>query len=233
MGSSYKLDQSIPVQMPFFWKKKTFLWWWRLFLQVLEEVGQFVLSSCFSGYNSCLFSYGACGSGKTHIMFGTDKSQGLMSWICENLFKRASCYDDDTSFRAEIRYNFSFTGVDFMYMDWRKIYWIFFYGKVLTFQYICSLLLSVRKVSSWEMSAFISTTWYHDFFVDWLHSPYLYYSIEHCTVTISSHLGCKCAKGTGIQIYSIIKEKKAWRNMNFCTTIIMDIDPMDTLCWNL
>ena len=89
--------------------KKTFLWWWCLFLQVLEEVGQFVLSSCFSGYNSCLFSYGACGSGKTHIMFGTDKSQGLMSWICENLFKRASCYDDDTSFRAEIRYNFSFT----------------------------------------------------------------------------------------------------------------------------
>lgn len=45
-----------------------------------------------------------------------------MSWICENLFKRASCYDDDTSFRAEIRYNFSFTGVDFMYMDWTKIY---------------------------------------------------------------------------------------------------------------
>lgn len=120
-----------------------------------------------------------------------------------------------------------------MYMDWRKIYWIFFYGKVLTFQYICSLLLSVREVSSWEMSAFINTTWYHDFFVDWLHSPYLYYLIEHCTVTISSHLGCKCAKGTGIQIYSIIKEKKAWRNMNFCTTIIMDIDPMDTLCWNL
>lgn len=102
-----------------------------------------------------------------------------------------------------------------MYMDWRKIYWIFFYGKVLTFQYMCSLLLSVREVSSWEMSAFISTTWYHDFFVDWLHSPYLYYSIEHCTVTISSHLGCKCAKGTGIQIYSIIKEKKAWRKYEF------------------
>ena len=92
-----------------FLKKKTFLWWWCLFWQVLEEVGQFVLSSCFSGYNSCLFTYGACGSGKTHIMFGTDKSQGLMSWICENLFKRASCYDDDTSFRAEIRYNFSFS----------------------------------------------------------------------------------------------------------------------------
>ncbi|KAM7451081.1 hypothetical protein ABFA07_001449 [Porites harrisoni] len=72
--------------------------------KVLEEVGQFVLSSCFSGYNSCLFTYGACGSGKTHIMFGTDKSQGLMSWICENLFKRASCYDDDTSFRAEISF---------------------------------------------------------------------------------------------------------------------------------
>lgn len=72
--------------------------------KVLEDVGQFVLSSCFDGYNTCVFSYGACASGKTHIMYGTDKSQGLISWICENLFKRASCYDDDTSFRAEISF---------------------------------------------------------------------------------------------------------------------------------
>lgn len=145
MGSSYKLDQCIPVQMPFFKKKKTFLWWWCLFLQVLEEVGQFVLSSCFSGYNSCLFSYGACGSGKTHIMFGTDKSQGLMSWICENLFKRASCYDDDTSFRAEIRYNFSFTVIRG---------WLYVHG--LEKNLLNFLLWESPYISGYLLSPFIS-----------------------------------------------------------------------------
>ena len=147
MGSCYELDQSIPVQMPFL--KKHFYDDGAFFLQVLEEVGQFVLSSCFSGYNSCLFSYGACGSGKTHIMFGTDKSQGLMSWICENLFKRASCYDDDTSFRAEIRYNFSFTVIRGLLNlhGLEKNLLNFLYGKVLIFQDICSPLLSVREVS--------------------------------------------------------------------------------------
>lgn len=145
MGSSYKLDQCIPVQMPFFKKKKTFLWWWCLFLQVLEEVGQFVLSSCFSGYNSCLFTYGACGSGKTHIMFGTDKSQGLMSWICENLFKRASCYDDDTSFRAEIRYNFSFTVIRG---------WLYVHG--LEKNLLNFLLWESPYISGYLLSPFIS-----------------------------------------------------------------------------
>lgn len=43
-------------------------------------------------------------------------------------------------------------------MDWRKVYWIFFCGKVLTFQDICPLLLSVREVFFWEMSAFIIIT---------------------------------------------------------------------------
>lgn len=179
------------------------------FLQVLEEVGQFVLSSCFSGYNSCLFSYGACGSGKTHIMFGTDKSQGLMSWICENLFKRASCYDDDTSFRAEIRYNFSFTFIrGLLYLHGLE-------KNLLNF-----LLWESPYISGYVPSPFIgkrgfllrNVCIYHHsdimiFFVDWFHSPYTsvfckkMISIEHCTVTRSSYLGCKCTKGTGIQIY--------------------------------
>lgn len=74
-----------------------------LSLQGLEDVGKFVLSSCFGGYNTCVFSYGACGTSKTNIMYGTEDSQGLVLWICENLFKKASSYDNDTSFRAEIR----------------------------------------------------------------------------------------------------------------------------------
>lgn len=69
----------------------------------MEDVGQFVLSSCFGGYNTCVFSYGACGSGKSFIMYGTDQFQGLTPWICKSLFTKASGYEDDTSFRAEIR----------------------------------------------------------------------------------------------------------------------------------
>ena len=37
-------------------------------------------------------------------MYGSDKVQGLTPWICQSLFKRASDYKDDTSFRAEVRY---------------------------------------------------------------------------------------------------------------------------------
>lgn len=72
--------------------------------QGLKGVGNFVLSSCFGGYNTCVFSYGACGTSKTNIMYGTEDSQGLVLWICENLFKKASSYDSDTSFRAEISF---------------------------------------------------------------------------------------------------------------------------------
>ena len=39
-------------------------------------------------------------------MYGSDKVQGLTPWICQSLFKRASDYKDDTSFRAEVRYAF-------------------------------------------------------------------------------------------------------------------------------
>lgn len=50
-----------------------------------------------------MFSYGACDSGKSYVMYGTDTFEGLTPWICKSLFKKASGYDDDTSFRAEIR----------------------------------------------------------------------------------------------------------------------------------
>lgn len=69
----------------------------------MEDVGEVVLSSSFDGYNTCVFSYGASGSGKSFVMYGTDKFEGLTSWICKSLFKKASGYEDDTSFRAEIR----------------------------------------------------------------------------------------------------------------------------------
>ncbi|XP_078380781.1 uncharacterized protein LOC144663646 isoform X2 [Oculina patagonica] len=72
--------------------------------KILEDVGQFVLSSCFGGYNTCVFSYGACASGKSHIMYGTDGTEGLTPWICKSLFKKASACEDDTSFRAEISF---------------------------------------------------------------------------------------------------------------------------------
>jgi len=36
-------------------------------------------------------------------MYGTDKFEGLATWVCKSLFKKATAYEDDTSFRAEIR----------------------------------------------------------------------------------------------------------------------------------
>lgn len=71
---------------------------------MVEDLGDYILSATFDGYNSCMFSYGASASGKSCIMYGTDGNKGVIPWVCENLFAMAGSFDDpETSFRAEIR----------------------------------------------------------------------------------------------------------------------------------
>lgn len=67
-------------------------------------LGGYILSAAFEGYNSCVFSYGQSGTGKTFSMFGNDNVQGLVEYVNEDLFNRATSSDPDMSFRAEIRY---------------------------------------------------------------------------------------------------------------------------------
>lgn len=58
---------------------------------------------CFGGYNICVFSYGVCGSGKSFVMYGIDKFEGFIFWICKSFFKKVFGYEDDILFRVEIR----------------------------------------------------------------------------------------------------------------------------------
>lgn len=66
-------------------------------------LGDYVLSAAFEGYNTCVFSYGQSGTGKTYTMFGNENAQGLIEYVNEDLFNRATSSDPNTSFRAEIR----------------------------------------------------------------------------------------------------------------------------------
>ena len=70
---------------------------------MVADLSDFALSSAFDGYNACVFSYGASGSGKSLVMYGTQSTKGLIQMVCEGLFTKAVSYEDDTSFRAEVR----------------------------------------------------------------------------------------------------------------------------------
>ena len=70
---------------------------------MVGDLSDFILTSAFDGYNACVFSYGASGSGKSITMFGTQTARGLIQTVCDGLFTKAVSFEDDTSFRAEVR----------------------------------------------------------------------------------------------------------------------------------
>lgn len=62
---------------------------------VYQIVGKPVLEHAFAGFNSCILSYGATGSGKTFSMFGPpgslhSPSMGIVPRLCNELFDRSS-----------------------------------------------------------------------------------------------------------------------------------------------
>ncbi len=68
-------------------------------------LGGHVLSAAFEGYNCCVFAYGQSGTGKTYTIFGNEETQGLIQHVNEQIFNKAASSDQDTSYRAEIRYH--------------------------------------------------------------------------------------------------------------------------------
>ena len=67
-------------------------------------LGDHVLSAAFEGYNSCVFAYGQSGTGKTFTMLGNENALGLIQHVNEEIFNKAALSDQDTTYRAEIRY---------------------------------------------------------------------------------------------------------------------------------
>lgn len=66
-------------------------------------IGDTLINQAFGGYNSTLFTYGANGTGKTTVLYGSKNEPGVVSFILTNLFKVADQDNEESSFRCEIR----------------------------------------------------------------------------------------------------------------------------------
>ncbi|EKX47236.1 hypothetical protein GUITHDRAFT_69951 [Guillardia theta CCMP2712] len=81
----------------------------RIFTQdaTQEEVFHVVMKdsvdSVLNGFNATVLAYGQSGAGKTHTMFGTEKSdQGIIPRSVKEIFRRISCHDSGSMFVVKV-----------------------------------------------------------------------------------------------------------------------------------
>ncbi|XP_041121988.1 kinesin-like protein KIF28P [Polyodon spathula] len=55
--------------------------------KVFNDLGRIILENVWRGFNATLFAYGQTGSGKSYTMTGYGQNKGLVSMICEELFR--------------------------------------------------------------------------------------------------------------------------------------------------
>ncbi|XP_058847452.1 kinesin-like protein KIF28 isoform X3 [Acipenser ruthenus] len=55
--------------------------------KVFNDLGRTILENVWRGFNATLFAYGQTGSGKSYTMTGYGQNKGLVSMICEELFR--------------------------------------------------------------------------------------------------------------------------------------------------
>ncbi|KAL2728148.1 kinesin-related protein 4-like isoform X2 [Vespula maculifrons] len=56
--------------------------------KIYETLGKSLLNDIFTGYNSCLLTYGQSASGKTYTIMGTENDPGLTPRLCKGIFAR-------------------------------------------------------------------------------------------------------------------------------------------------
>ena len=56
-------------------------------LSIFRDLGIPMLAKALDGFNTCLFTHGQSGSGKTYTMIGQENDPGLMPRILESLFQ--------------------------------------------------------------------------------------------------------------------------------------------------
>lgn len=56
-----------------------------------------LVENVLQGYNSCVFAYGATGTGKTYTMVGNEKNPGIMVRAFDDLFDSQEKQTQDTS----------------------------------------------------------------------------------------------------------------------------------------
>ena len=75
----------------------------KLFLQVYDALGEFILKNAFQGFNTSVFTYGAKDTGKSWVLFGDSQRPGLIQRAVASIYNKASAYNESTTFRTEIR----------------------------------------------------------------------------------------------------------------------------------
>lgn len=66
-------------------------------LQVYSKAVKSLVDNVLEGYNSCVFAYGATGTGKTYTMVGNEKNPGIMVRAFDDLFDKQGNQTEDTS----------------------------------------------------------------------------------------------------------------------------------------
>lgn len=72
--------------------------------KVCSSIGNVVLDQAYAGFNTTLFTYGAKGTGKSSMLYGKAKEDGIITFTLKGLFHMAGEYDTETSFRCEISF---------------------------------------------------------------------------------------------------------------------------------
>lgn len=63
-----------------------------------------MLLHAFEGYNVCIFAYGQTGAGKSYTMMGKQDEEGIIPYICRDLFSKMDTLDEETLFSVEVSY---------------------------------------------------------------------------------------------------------------------------------
>lgn len=71
---------------------------------VYKDIGEEMLLHAFEGYNVCIFAYGQTGSGKSYTMMGKQDEEGIIPYICRDLFVKMDTSDEDNLFSVEVSY---------------------------------------------------------------------------------------------------------------------------------
>lgn len=73
--------------------------------QVYQDIGEEMLVHAFEGYNVCIFAYGQTGAGKSYTMMGKQDEEGIIPYICKDLFNKITAdTTDDIMYSVEVSY---------------------------------------------------------------------------------------------------------------------------------
>ena len=63
------------------------------------------IDEVLSGYNACIFAYGATGSGKTYTMLGNEKVDGISKLCLREVFKQIAPLKSEFEFLVKVNIN--------------------------------------------------------------------------------------------------------------------------------